>query len=83
MSDLCRCVAYGYVQPIWVSFFFRADPKKGKGGSLPAKRVTILPAAMSLVIQMEDPSASCKSSNAAYEIEVRQPTLSGQDYGKV
>jgi len=38
---------------------------------------------MSLVIQMEDPSASCKSANAAYEIEVRQPTLSGQDYGKV
>ncbi|OVX91218.1 hypothetical protein CI662_027005 [Klebsiella pneumoniae subsp. pneumoniae] len=30
---LCRCPAYGYVQPIQVFLFFRSEPKKGRSGS--------------------------------------------------
>ena len=33
MPYLCRCLAYGYVQPILFLLFLRLDPKKGKVGS--------------------------------------------------
>lgn len=33
MPNLCRCMAYGYVQPILFLLFLRSDPKKGKVGS--------------------------------------------------
>ena len=33
MQGICRWPAYGYVQPIRVSPFFSADPKKGSSGS--------------------------------------------------
>ncbi|PXK03389.1 hypothetical protein DMR34_29045 [Klebsiella variicola] len=40
MSGLCRCGAYGYVEPMLYSLFSRSDPKKGSSGSagaLPAR----------------------------------------------
>ncbi|MDT9915317.1 hypothetical protein RUW70_27155, partial [Klebsiella pneumoniae] len=33
MSGLCRCGAYGYVEPMLYSLFSRSDPKKGSSGS--------------------------------------------------
>ncbi len=33
MPRICRCQAYGYVQPMLGSLFFHADPKKGSPGS--------------------------------------------------
>lgn len=33
MHCLCRCRAYGYVQPIRASHFFREDPKTSSSGS--------------------------------------------------
>ncbi|EPO5483609.1 hypothetical protein ACUB3D_005265 [Klebsiella pneumoniae] len=39
MPHLCRCPAYGYVEPMLYSLFSRSDPKKassGSAGALPA-----------------------------------------------
>ncbi|ECN1787259.1 hypothetical protein LE24_23050 [Salmonella enterica subsp. enterica serovar Heidelberg] len=36
MSGLCRCGAYGYVEPMLYSLFSRSDPKKGSSGSASA-----------------------------------------------
>ncbi|MEE7525867.1 hypothetical protein G8O16_21565 [Enterobacter roggenkampii] len=33
MPHLCRCPAYGYVEPMLYSLFSRSDPKKGSSGS--------------------------------------------------
>ncbi|MGE9380084.1 hypothetical protein ACQP7F_27025, partial [Escherichia coli] len=33
MSGLCRCPAYGYVEPMLYSLFSRSDPKKASPGS--------------------------------------------------
>lgn len=33
IPTLCRCLAYGYVQPMLTSLFFREDPKKCSSGS--------------------------------------------------
>ena len=33
MPHLCRCPAYGYVEPMLYSLFSRSDPKKGSPGS--------------------------------------------------
>ncbi|HAI7639024.1 TPA: hypothetical protein HJ285_004701 [Escherichia coli] len=33
MPHLCRCPAYGYVEPMLYSLFSRSDPKKGSYGS--------------------------------------------------
>ncbi|MBQ5070740.1 hypothetical protein FD824_27470, partial [Klebsiella pneumoniae] len=32
MPHLCRCPAYGYVEPMLYSLFSRSDPKKGNAG---------------------------------------------------
>ncbi|PLD03185.1 hypothetical protein B6I47_16695 [Klebsiella pneumoniae] len=34
MPHLCRCPAYGYVEPMLYSLFSRSDPKKASSGSL-------------------------------------------------
>ncbi len=31
-DSICRCQAYGYVQPLLCSLFFREELKKGKAG---------------------------------------------------
>ncbi|HAY5076435.1 TPA: hypothetical protein MNE40_004717 [Klebsiella pneumoniae] len=36
MPHLCRCPAYGYVEPMLYSLFSRSDPKKGSSGSASA-----------------------------------------------
>ncbi|TNC55727.1 hypothetical protein, partial [Klebsiella quasipneumoniae] len=36
MTHLCRCPAYGYVEPMFYSLFSRADPKKASSGSASA-----------------------------------------------
>ncbi|EPK8192850.1 hypothetical protein LV071_004999 [Escherichia coli] len=36
MPHLCRCPAYGYVEPMLYSLFSRSDPKKGSPGSASA-----------------------------------------------
>ncbi|MFM4168894.1 hypothetical protein AB8R50_28630, partial [Klebsiella pneumoniae subsp. ozaenae] len=33
MPHLCRCPAYGYVEPMLYSLFSRSDPKKASSGS--------------------------------------------------
>lgn len=33
MPYICRCQAYGYVQHMYFSLFFRSDPEKGSPGS--------------------------------------------------
>ncbi|WP_192874489.1 hypothetical protein [Klebsiella quasipneumoniae] len=41
MPHLCRCPAYGYVEPMLYSLFSRSDPKKASSGSsspAPARR---------------------------------------------
>ncbi|ELM6926722.1 hypothetical protein RYH56_004879 [Citrobacter freundii] len=40
MPHLCRCPAYGYVEPMLYSLFSRSDPKKassGSAGNVPAR----------------------------------------------
>ncbi len=40
MPRICRCQAYGYVQHMYFSLFFRSDPKKdrvGSAGNAPAR----------------------------------------------
>ncbi|WP_214469212.1 hypothetical protein [Klebsiella pneumoniae] len=36
MPHLCRCPAYGYVEPMLYSLFSRSDPKKASSGSASA-----------------------------------------------
>ncbi len=59
MHCLCRCRAYGYVQPIRASHFFREDPKNTSSGSVgtpparsgPEKQdVAVLPLEMTLYV---------------------------------
>jgi hypothetical protein len=38
MPHLCRCPAYGYVEPMLYSLFSRSDPKKASSGSASGAR---------------------------------------------
>ncbi|MDU6133077.1 MAG: hypothetical protein E6639_25740 [Klebsiella pneumoniae] len=83
MPHLCRCPAYGYVEPMLYSLFSRSDPKKGSPGSsilstLPRAPVTQDVAAQSTAVATRccvmnlpcDPARRGRKDRFAYSLTV-------------
>ncbi|MFU8505735.1 hypothetical protein, partial [Klebsiella pneumoniae] len=52
MPHLCRCPAYGYVEPMLYSLFSRSDPKKASHGSSSPAAQRHLPSAQHVVLNL-------------------------------
>ncbi|WP_224359684.1 hypothetical protein [Klebsiella quasipneumoniae] len=59
MPHLCRCPAYGYVEPMLYSLFSRSDPKKGSSGSLRTPPARSGPATQDVAVLSADCDAIC------------------------
>ncbi|HBX5406235.1 TPA: hypothetical protein MH439_26570 [Klebsiella pneumoniae] len=59
MPHLCRCPAYGYVEPMLYSLFSRSDPKKGSSGSLRTPPARSGPATQDVAVFLADDDAIC------------------------
>ncbi|EIW8894287.1 hypothetical protein BJQ45_27320 [Klebsiella pneumoniae] len=54
MPHLCRCPAYGYVEPMLYSLFSRSDPKKGSSGSAGTPPARSGPATQDVAVLMAE-----------------------------
>ncbi|MBK2436385.1 hypothetical protein B9467_027565 [Klebsiella pneumoniae] len=59
MPHLCRCPAYGYVEPMLYSLFSRSDPKKASSGSDSAPPARSGPATQDVAVFPADDDAIC------------------------
>ncbi|HHK9703064.1 TPA: hypothetical protein ACQZI0_005217 [Klebsiella pneumoniae] len=59
MPHLCRCPAYGYVEPMLYSLFSRSDPKKASSGSDSAPPGRSGPATQDVAVFPADDDAIC------------------------
>ncbi|ECZ6346556.1 hypothetical protein F8W51_23195 [Salmonella enterica] len=59
MPHLCRCPAYGYVEPMLYSLFSRSDPKKASSGSLRTPPAHSGPATQDVAVFLADDDARC------------------------
>ncbi|HGK4833503.1 TPA: hypothetical protein ACJ2XU_005285 [Klebsiella pneumoniae] len=59
MPHLCRCPAYGYVEPMLYSLFSRSDPKKASSGSSFASPARSGPATQDVAVFPADHDARC------------------------
>ncbi|EPL2513495.1 hypothetical protein RFC80_004775 [Klebsiella pneumoniae] len=59
MPHLCRCPAYGYVEPMLYSLFSRSDPKKGSSGSAFRPPARSGPATQDVAVFLADHDARC------------------------
>lgn len=59
MPRICRCQAYGYVQPMLGSLFFHADPKKGSSGSSSSSPVRRDPVTQDVAAQSAAVATRC------------------------
>ncbi|HHG0753716.1 TPA: hypothetical protein ACPUHN_005415 [Klebsiella pneumoniae] len=59
MPHLCRCPAYGYVEPMLYSLFSRSDPKKASSGSDSAPPARSGPATQDVAVFLADDDAIC------------------------
>ncbi|HCB1754077.1 TPA: hypothetical protein MYQ19_005875 [Klebsiella oxytoca] len=59
MPHLCRCPAYGYVEPMLYSLFSRSDPKKGSSGSLRTPPARSGPATQDVAVFPADSDPIC------------------------
>ncbi|EMM5276770.1 hypothetical protein RS406_004894 [Klebsiella quasipneumoniae] len=59
MPHLCRCPAYGYVEPMLYSLFSRSDPKKGSPGSAGAPPARSGPAPQDVAVFPANSDAIC------------------------
>ncbi|MER0197048.1 hypothetical protein, partial [Klebsiella quasipneumoniae] len=59
MPHLCRCPAYGYVEPMLYSLFSRSDPKKASSGSLRTPPAHSGPATQDVAVFPADHDARC------------------------
>lgn len=57
--SICRCRAYGYVQPMLGSLFFHADPKKGSPGSSSSSPVCRDPVTQDVAAQSAAVATRC------------------------
>ncbi|MCJ5325236.1 hypothetical protein LPI77_25130 [Klebsiella pneumoniae] len=59
MPHLCRCPAYGYVEPMLYSLFSRSDPKKASPGSSTTPPARSGPASQDVAVLSADCDAIC------------------------
>ncbi|EFK48518.1 hypothetical protein HMPREF9349_04607 [Escherichia coli MS 79-10] len=59
MPHLCRCPAYGYVEPMLYSLFSRSDPKKASYGSSSPSAQRHLPSAQHVVLNSAADDTIC------------------------
>ncbi|HEN3726503.1 TPA: hypothetical protein ACNMS5_005126 [Klebsiella pneumoniae] len=59
MPHLCRCPAYGYVEPMLYSLFSRSDPKKGSSGSASAPPTRSVQKTQDVAVFTADSDAIC------------------------
>ncbi|HBU6489860.1 TPA: hypothetical protein MC525_005462, partial [Klebsiella pneumoniae] len=59
MPHLCRCPAYGYVEPMLYSLFSRSDPKKGSSGSAGTAPARSGPETQDVAVFLADDDAIC------------------------
>ncbi|EPH0832685.1 hypothetical protein L9Z18_005262, partial [Klebsiella pneumoniae] len=59
MPHLCRCPAYGYVEPMLYSLFSRSDPKKGSSGSAGTAPARSGPETQDVAVFLADDDARC------------------------
>ncbi|HBA4212900.1 TPA: hypothetical protein J5G09_004927 [Escherichia coli] len=59
MLHLCRCPAYGYVEPMLYSLFSRSDPKKASPGSAFRPPARCGPATQDVAVFLADDDARC------------------------
>ncbi|EFB6885331.1 hypothetical protein FOM81_20620 [Escherichia coli] len=59
MPHLCRCPAYGYVEPMLYSLFSRSDPKKARDGSAASPPGRCRPLTQYVAVPSAAPDAIC------------------------
>ncbi|AZH23304.1 hypothetical protein DSN96_28565 (plasmid) [Klebsiella pneumoniae] len=59
MPHLCRCPAYGYVEPMLYSLFSRSDPKKASSGSASAPPTRSVQKTQDVAVFTADSDAIC------------------------
>ncbi|MCE0396578.1 hypothetical protein [Klebsiella variicola] len=59
MPHLCRCPAYGYVEPMLYSLFSRSDPKKASSGSSSDAPARCGPVPQDVAVLSAENSAIC------------------------
>ncbi|MDC7950439.1 hypothetical protein L6E03_26280 [Enterobacter kobei] len=59
MPHLCRCPAYGYVEPMLYSLFSRSDPKKGSSGSAGTAPARSAPETQHVAVSADDDDTIC------------------------
>ncbi|EMG3600494.1 hypothetical protein N5M43_005603 [Klebsiella pneumoniae] len=59
MPHLCRCPAYGYVEPMLYSLFSRSDPKKASSGSAGTAPARSGPETQDVAVFLADDDARC------------------------
>ncbi|OZQ31061.1 hypothetical protein CIG29_28385, partial [Klebsiella pneumoniae] len=59
MPHLCRCPAYGYVEPMLYSLFSRSDPKKASSGSASAPPTRSVQKTQDVAVFPADSDAIC------------------------